>query len=185
MKMLRSLLKALKANHVVAILAVLAVAALLYHYSQRKGSPSSGMTDREAEAEKVEETQFAKNAASPATASDLDGANAASAVPASAGAAPASSCQQRPSSNPGDLLPKDNNTQFAKLNPMGSGDLEAVKLLKAGYHAGINTVGSSLRNANLQVRSEPPNPQTPVSPWLNTTIEPDLMRTPLELGCKN
>ena len=53
---------------------------------------------------------------------------------------------------------------------------------KRGYLYGINTVGSSLRNANLQVRSEPPNPQVQVSPWLNTTIEPDLMRTPLELG---
>ena len=40
-----------------------------------------------------------------------------------------------------------------------------------------------MRNANLQVRSEPPNPQTNVSPWMNTTIEPDLMRAPFEIGC--
>ena len=183
MKMLQSLLKALRANHVVAILAVVAVVALLYHYSQRKASPSSGLAN-EKEAEAVEDTQFAKKAAAPASAADLSGADMQSAVPGSAGNAAAPSCQQKPSSNPGDLLPKDNNSQFAKLNPMGNGDLEAVKLLKAGYHAGINTVGSSLRNANLQVRSEPANPQTPVSPWMNTTIEPDLMRTPLELGCK-
>jgi hypothetical protein len=58
-----------------------------------------------------------------------------------------------------------------------------VNLLKAGYNIGIDTVGSSLRNGNLQVRSEPPNPTTIVSPWMNTTIEPDLMRAPLEIGC--
>jgi hypothetical protein len=57
-----------------------------------------------------------------------------------------------------------------------------VNLLRAGHWNGIDTVGSSLRNANLQVRSEPPNPQSPVSIWNNTTISPDMMRVPLEIG---
>ena len=48
---------------------------------------------------------------------------------------------------------------------------------------GIDTVGGTLRNSNLQLRSEPPNPKAQVSPWSNSTIEPDLMRVPLELGC--
>ena len=77
-------------------------------------------------------------------------------------------------SDPQDLLPKSQSME---------GGLGNMNLLKAGYHAGINTVGSSLRNANLQVRSEPPNPQVQVSPWGNTTIQPDLMRVPLEIGC--
>ena len=47
---------------------------------------------------------------------------------------------------------------------------------------GINTVGQSLRNANRQLRSEPPNPQVKVSPWLQSTIEPDSNRKPLEIG---
>ena len=81
------------------------------------------------------------------------------------------------------LLPKDSNSQFQQLSPQGGGPLQNVSLLQAGYHNGINTVGSSLRNANLQLRSEPPNPTNKVSPWLNSTIEPDLMRTPLEIGC--
>jgi hypothetical protein len=85
--------------------------------------------------------------------------------------------------NPDDLLPKDENSQWAQLNPRGNGELNNVNLLQAGYLNGINTVGSSLRNANLQLRSEPPNPQSQVSPWLNSTIEPDLMRLPLEIGC--
>lgn len=84
--------------------------------------------------------------------------------------------------NSSDLLPVDNNSQWAQLNPAGSGELASINLLKAGYHIGIDTVGQSLRNANLQIRSEPPNPQLSVGPWNNSTITPDLMRTPLELG---
>jgi len=44
----------------------------------------------------------------------------------------------------------------------------------------VNTVGQSLRNANYQLRSEPPNPQVQVGPWMQTTIEPDLQRRPME-----
>lgn len=81
-----------------------------------------------------------------------------------------------------DLLPKDSNSQFQRLSPNGVGNLQDVNLLKAGYNNGIDTIGSSLRNANLQLRSEPPNPTSKVSPWMNSTIEPDLMRVPLEIG---
>jgi len=41
-----------------------------------------------------------------------------------------------------------------------------MNFLEAGYHYGINTVGQTLRNANLQLRSEMPNPQVQVSPFL-------------------
>ena len=34
----------------------------------------------------------------------------------------------------------------------------------------------------MQVRSEPPNPQVKVSPWQQSTIEPDMGRKPLEIG---
>jgi hypothetical protein len=94
-------------------------------------------------------------------------------------------CQGGPVADPSELLPKDQNNEWARLNPNGDNDLKNVNLLKAGYHHGIDTIGSSLRNANLQLRSEPPNPVDKVSPWMNSTIEPDLMRTPLELGCVN
>ena len=69
------------------------------------------------------------------------------------------------------------------MNPAGAGDIQNVSLLKAGYHIGINTVGQSLRNANLQLRSEPANPQLNVGPWNQTTIGPDLNRRALEVGC--
>jgi hypothetical protein len=93
-----------------------------------------------------------------------------------------SSCTKGSSQNPADLLPKDNNSQWAQLNPAGKGDLANINLLKAGYHIGIDTVGQTLRNANLQIRSEPPNPQVNVGPWNLSTIEPDFMRPPLQLG---
>ena len=93
------------------------------------------------------------------------------------------SCVRQKVVNPADLLPKDKNSQWAKLNPMGGGDLKGVNLLQAGVHQGIDTVGQSLRNANLQLRSEPANPIMKVGPWNNSTIEPDLARRPLEIGC--
>ena len=46
----------------------------------------------------------------------------------------------------------------------------------------VGLQSQSLRNANLQVRSEPANPQLNVGPWNNTTMEPDTMRVPLEIG---
>jgi hypothetical protein len=82
-----------------------------------------------------------------------------------------------------ELLPKDAaNTKWAQMNPAGQGDVSDKNFLTAGYHVGVNTVGQSLRNANYQLRSEPPNPQVPVSPWNISTIEPDQTRRPLEIA---
>ena len=81
-----------------------------------------------------------------------------------------------------DLLPADANSKFAQVNPNGQGSLGDKNFLTAGFHVGVNTVGQSLRNANRQLRSDPPNPQVKVSPWMQTTIEPDVNRKPLEIG---
>lgn len=82
-----------------------------------------------------------------------------------------------------ELLPTDANSMWAAANPATAGSLTDKNFLNAGYHVGINTVGQSLRNGNLQLRSEPPNPQSKVSPWMQSTIEPDINRRPLEIGC--
>lgn len=82
----------------------------------------------------------------------------------------------------GDLLPRDANSLHAQVVPSGQGALADQNFLTAGYHIGINTVGQTLRNANRQLRSEPPNPQSKVSPWNQSTIEPDINRRPLEIG---
>jgi hypothetical protein len=80
-----------------------------------------------------------------------------------------------------DLLPRDANSLWAQVNPSGQGSLADQNFLTAGFHIGINTVGQTLRNANRQLRSEPLNPQVKVSPWMQTTIEPDINRRPLEI----
>lgn len=87
--------------------------------------------------------------------------------------------------NASDLLPTGQASAIQEFNiakPIGEGIMQDINSLKAGYHIGIDTVGQTLRNANRQVRSEPPNPQVPVSPFMNSTIAPDLMRKPLEIG---
>jgi hypothetical protein len=93
-----------------------------------------------------------------------------------------SSCTREQITDPSSLLPKDQNSEWAQLNPTGQGNLNNAALLSAGHHIGIDTIGQSLRNANLQLRSEPANPQLNVGPWNNTTIEPETMRTPFEIG---
>ena len=98
---------------------------------------------------------------------------------------PTRSCYPQDSLAPKDLLPKDDKENIANFNkdyPISEGILKGVNFLEAGYQVGVNTVGQSLRNANRQIRSEPANPQVNVSPWMNTTIGPDLGRQPLEVG---
>ena len=93
------------------------------------------------------------------------------------------SCSREQVVDPKELLPKDSNSAWSKLNPQGSDGLSSAQFLQAGYHIGIDTVGQSLRNANLQLRSVPPNPQLNIGPWNNSTIGPDFNRRPLEIGC--
>jgi hypothetical protein len=91
-------------------------------------------------------------------------------------------CYPRDQLTPSELLPKDPNSVWSQQNPMGVGSLKGKNFLSAGALIGVNTVGQSMRNANLQLRSEPPNPQMPVSIFNVPTIEPDINRRPLEIG---
>jgi hypothetical protein len=92
----------------------------------------------------------------------------------------------QPVANPADLLPKDQNSQWAALNPtsMNQGDVLMPDLLQAGYHIGLDTIGQSLRNANLQLRSDPLIAKSDIGPWNQSTIEPDYGRVPLEIGAQ-
>ena len=92
-----------------------------------------------------------------------------------------SECYPKDVLSSADLLPRDANSLWAQVNPSGQGSLADQNFLTAGFHIGINTVGQTLRNANRQLRSEPLNPQVKVSPWMQTTIEPDINRRPLEI----
>ena len=83
-----------------------------------------------------------------------------------------------------DLLPSNDMAHWADIYPNGVGQLQNKNFLHSGHHVGINTTSQANRNANLQVRSEPINPQVLVSPWQNSSIGPDLTRRPLEIaGC--
>jgi len=92
-------------------------------------------------------------------------------------------CFPKDSLTANDLLPSDDaSNKWAQVNPTGKGDIKDQNFLTAGHHVGVNTVGQSLRNANRQLRSEPANPQVKVSPWLQSTIDPDVNRKALEIG---
>jgi hypothetical protein len=91
-------------------------------------------------------------------------------------------CYPKDQINPQELLPNDPNSKWAQVNPMGQGDIAGKNYLSAGSLIGVNTIGQSLRNANYQLRSDPPNPQVKVSIWNQTTIEPDINRRPLEIA---
>lgn len=99
-----------------------------------------------------------------------------------AGASQPAGCYPRDQLTPSELLPKDTGSVWAEQNPMGSGSLKGKNFLSAGALIGVNTVGQSMRNANLQVRSEPPNPQVAVSIFNQSTISPDISHRPLEIG---
>lgn len=90
-------------------------------------------------------------------------------------------CFPKDTLSPEELLPSNQATTWSAANPNGDGKLSDQNFLHAGYHVGINTVGQTLRNANLQLRSEPPNPTKKVGPWMQSTIEPDLNRKALEI----
>jgi len=84
--------------------------------------------------------------------------------------------------NSSDLLPLDQNSQWASLNPVNGGNVAMPDLLQAGYHIGLDTIGQTLRNANYQYRSDPIIPKVDIGPWNQSTIEADYGRVPLEIG---
>jgi len=192
------MLKKLTSNHLVMILAAGAILYVLSSYSTGKSTILSAMTaglQNNGGPGQSNVVQYNPAAGPASSCPGVGGQNYGPSSPLGQNSAPGSangvgtsvqglppSCSQQQVVDPKELLPKDSNSQFSQLNPMGSGDLQDVSLLKAGYHIGINTIGNSLRNANLQLRSEPANPQLQIGPWNNTTIAPD-NRRPMEVGC--
>ena len=185
--------KLLKNRQLCMILAILAfLAVVLSLYNTQKGTSYATMTnDHSHPANEPPHAQYQGETAQPqgppgvvpAMPAGLNSAPGAADGMSTVTSGVPQSCLNQQASNPSDLLPSDPNSTFAVGQPTGQGELANINLLKAGQLSGIDTVGGTLRNANLQLRSEPPNPRNQVSPWLNSTIEPDLMRVPLELGC--
>lgn len=79
------------------------------------------------------------------------------------------------------LLPKEDprfEDDFSEFAPKAS-DLTSANFLQSDR---MTMSSNTTRNANVGLRSEPPNPRNVVTPWMMSTIEPDLTRKPLEIG---
>lgn len=79
----------------------------------------------------------------------------------------------------GDLLPKGEiGASWAAVNPTGVNDLQGQNFLQSSYHTNVSIIGvaQTNRNPTYDIRSETPNPQSKVGPFLNSTIDPDPFR---------
>ena len=83
--------------------------------------------------------------------------------------------------NPMDLLPSDANTALSSLNPTSMNG-EMPDLLSAGHHIGLDTIGQTLKNANLQLRSDPIITKAETGPWNQSTIETNYTASNLEFS---
>ena len=177
MSFLSDLEKTVRSNHILVFLGAIVLVYAVYTYSDQKFALSS-----EPLLSNPNDRQVASgHQAAPVATSGANGFTSVDAMTGQGGAPPAGATNM-PVANPSDLLPRDTNNQWGSLNPSGSGDLSGQNLLSATFLTGIDTIGNTMKNANLQIRSEPPNPQLNVGPWNQSTFAPDLMRTPLELG---
>lgn len=71
-----------------------------------------------------------------------------------------------------DLLPKKSEDWFE--TPSVGVEIEDANLLAdALFRSGVNTVGSTRKNANYDIRGNIPNPKIVVSPWNNSSYDPD------------
>lgn len=83
-----------------------------------------------------------------------------------------------------DLLPGENGSAdnaWNETSPQSQGHITDQNFLESGHHYGINTVGQSLKNANQQLRSDPPIPKVNIGPWQNSTVDPDSNRKAFEI----
>lgn len=76
------------------------------------------------------------------------------------------------------LLPQEVTDDWWKNTP----EPVSVKnrhLINISQPIAMNNIGSSMKNANYDLRAAPINPKQVVSPWLNSSIDPDLSIKPI------
>jgi len=172
MPAMKNFTKGVKTEYILGTIVLVVIGFALYKYSEEKNMFQSPMTPGPANLGFSDIVS-----ASVPTESNYQTFNGVPNTTAT------SSIVNKPASNPSDLLPSDMNNSWANLNPVGNPDLRNINLLNPTQLTGINTQGSSLRNPNLQLRSEPPNPRTNTNcPWNISTIEADQFRKTLEIG---
>ena len=168
-KITSGMLKFFTFDKIIIAVILLLVAYVLYSYAGSKNFSLDGMEGGMPQMQPSVKATSAQYVVSPP---------AAGAVPS----APPAGYSAQPVAQPSDLLPQDQNKEWSALNPVSMNQGGMVDLLQAGYHIGLDTIGQTLRNANLQLRSDPIIPKSDVGPWNQSTIEADLGRVPLEIG---
>jgi len=80
-----------------------------------------------------------------------------------------------------DFLPKEVNDEWFNTDfSQATHNMNDDKLINTDrYVIGVNTVGQSLKNASYDIRGTVANPKFTVSPWNNSTYEPDFNIKPL------
>lgn len=71
------------------------------------------------------------------------------------------------------MLPQETEDWFDTVPLQHTKKINGTQLIDPKLHMGVNTIGSSLRNGTHDIRGDIPNPKITVSPWGNSTIEPD------------
>lgn len=178
MGFLKDMEKTLNANHKLLLVGLLVVTLAIGLYSNKKGKTQETMVPRR---QPIRRTAPRRKVREPMTGSMGANSGGSSAGASASGAGSASSGGAATTNKPEDLLPQSGGSnQFSQVD--NKGVLNNVNMLTAGHHNGINTVGNSLRNANLQLRSDPPISQVNAGPWMQSTISPDVNRKQLEIG---
>ena len=99
------------------------------------------------------------------------------------GTQPKLDCFPKDTITPQELMPRDDSYNTWQISsPPVNGHLADRNFLESGHHFGIDTVSNTLRNANLQLRSDPLIPQRQVGQWSQSTYGPDTNHRQLEIG---
>lgn len=150
-----SLLKNFTLEYVLGIVGILILVYALYKYSENKNILQTGMQNEMPSKPVNMNTQQQKKTQSAALDDSLtQNINGSS-----------------------ELLPKDREGwgEMAPASEVSNG-LEGMSFIDTrGEHQVV-------RNANLQIRSEPANPVGGTGPWMHSTIQPDKFRRQLEIG---
>lgn len=150
-----SLLKNFTLEYVLGIVGILILVYALYKYSENKNILQTGMQNEMPSEPANINTQEQKKTQSAALGDSLT----------------------QKVNDSSELLPKDREG-WGEMAPMGevTDGLEGMGFITTrGEHQVV-------RNANLQIRSEPANPVGGTGPWMHSTIEPDKFRRQLEIG---
>ena len=165
-------------RNIIIGLIVAVLVGLVFSYSRSKSHVMDGLTSGSSFNKVSEEPSMRHTGAQYLPPTAVAG-SAVAGVPLGGAAGYAS----QPVANPSELLPQDTNSAWSQLNPNASTNQVIIPdLLEAGYHIGLDTIGQTLKNPNLQERSEPIIPKQNISPWNNSSYEPDIARVPLEIG---